>query len=128
MMILAIEDLTLGNIQSTIQFIASIITGGSIVCGFALMIGKKILKNMVVDPFNRRIDEMKENNNNRFKDIQLQTDKNYLVRFLADVEEGEKIDETELEHFYYTYDSYHKNGGNSYIDHKVEKLKKEGKL
>ena len=125
MEILAIIDkITISDIQTGLIALVSIIT--SIFTLYKLF--QNCLKKMVVDPFNQRIDEMKENNNNRFKDLQLQTDKNYLVRFLADVEEGEKVDETELEHFYYTYDSYHKNGGNSYIDHKVEKLKKEGKL
>lgn len=125
MEILAIIDkITISDIQTGLIALVSIIT--SIFTLYKLF--QNCLKKMVVDTFNQRIDEMKENNNNRFKDLQLQTDKNYLVRFLADVEEGEKVDETELEHFYYTYDSYHKNGGNSYIDHKVEKLKKEGKL
>lgn len=125
MEILAIIDkITISDIQTGLIALVSIIS--SIFTLYKLF--QNSLKKMVVDPFNQRIDEMKENNNNRFKDLQLQTDKNYLVRFLADVEEGEKVDETELEHFYYTYDSYHKNGGNSYIDHKVEKLKKEGKL
>ena len=124
MEILAIENMTIGDLQNNLIVFISII--GSIITLYKLI--QNCLKKMVVDPFNQRIDEMKENNNSRFKELQLQTDKNYLVRFLADVEEGEKVDETELEHFYYTYDSYHKNGGNSYIDHKVEKLKKEGKL
>lgn len=125
MEILAIIDkITISDIQTGLFALVSIIT--SIITLYKLF--QNSFKKMVVDPFNQRIDEMKENNNSRFKDLQLQTDKNYLVRFLADVEEGENIDETELEHFYYTYDSYHKNGGNSYIDHKVEKLKKEGKL
>ena len=125
MEILAIIDkITISDIQTGLIALVSIIT--SIITLYKLF--QNSLRKMVVDPFNQKIDEMKENNNNRFKDLQLQTDKNYLVRFLADVEEGEKVDETELEHFYYTYDSYHKNGGNSYIDHKVEKLKKEGKL
>lgn len=124
MEILAIENMTIGDLQNNLIVFISII--GSIITLYKLI--QNCLKKMVVDPFNQRIDEMKENNNSRFKELQLQTDKNYLVRFLSDVEEGEKVDETELEHFYYTYDSYHKNGGNSYIDHKVEKLKKEGKL
>ena len=75
-----------------------------------------------------KIDEVVALNNKRFTELQLQTDKNYLVNFLSRVENNQRIDETELEHFYFTYDDYHKNNGNSYIDHKVEKLKKEGKL
>ena len=91
--------------------------------------GKSIdFHNLILDeylnPFNKRIDEVVDFNNKRFTELQLQTDKNFLVNFLARVENGLLIDETELEHFYFTYDDYHKNNGNSYIDHKVEKLKK----
>lgn len=51
--------------------------------------------------------------------------KNYLVRFLADVENGEDIDEVEKERAYEVYDHYtndlHKN---SYIHAKWERLMK----
>ena len=66
--------------------------------------------------------------NNRLDDIELSTDKNFLVRFLADVEKENDLDPVEKERFYETYERYKKLGGNSYITHKVEKLEKEGKL
>jgi len=103
------------------------LTAGGVVCKFAFKSGKKILDKSL-EPFNKRIDEVVANNNARFTAMQLQIDKNYLVRFLADLEDGTPVDETELEHFWFTYDDYHKHNGNSYIDHKVDKLKKEGKL
>lgn len=121
------NSVTLGQLNDFIITFASVLTAGGVIVKVAVKISKKVLCE-ALEPFNKRIDETIENNNAKFKELQLQTDKNYLVRFLADVEKGEEVDETEMEHFYYTYESYHKNGGNSYIDHKVEKLKKEGKL
>ena len=132
------ENITLGQLYNFIITFAAVLTAGSVVCKIAFRSGKRILENSL-KPFNKRIDEVVENNNKRFAAIeestekqftamQLQMDKNYLVRFLADVEEGTPVDETEKEHFWFTYDDYHKHNGNSYIDHKVEKLKKEGKL
>lgn len=91
---------------------ASLLTAGGIIVKYALKGVEKML-----NPVFRRID-----------DLELQTDKNFLIRFLADIEQDAKIDEIEWEHFWKTYEQYHKLGGNSYIDHKVEKLKKEGKI
>ena len=120
-------EITLSQIQIFVINFASLLTAGCVIVTFALKIGKKIL-NKSLEPFDKRIDEVVNNNNKRFSAMQLQIDKNYLVRFLADLEQGNAVDETELEHFWFTYDDYHKNNGNSYIDHKVDKLKKEGKL
>lgn len=54
--------------------------------------------------------------------------KNYIVRFLADVEQGEPIDKDELHCFWDNYTLYQNMGGNSYIHEKVERLKAKGKL
>lgn len=54
--------------------------------------------------------------------------KNYIVRFLADVEQGEPIDKDELHCFWDNYTLYQNMGGNSYIHEKVERLKAQGKL
>lgn len=66
--------------------------------------------------------------NTRLNDIELSSDKNFIVRFLADIEQGNEIDEVERERFYEIYQRYKELGGNSYVSHKVEKLQKEGKL
>ncbi len=116
-------NITLGEIANVVIGLSAFITAGVVLVKYALAGVDKLLK-----PFNERIDKIEKNNKDNFRSLQLQTDKNYLVRFLADVEQGSPIDETELEHFWYTYDDYHNNNGNSYIDHKVDRLKKEGKL
>ena len=51
--------------------------------------------------------------------------KNYLVRFLADVERGEKMNDVEVARAYDAYDHYTDDlEGNSYIHDKWEKLMK----
>ena len=51
------ENITLGQIQSIITFIATSITSGGIIVVFALKIGKNIL-DKTLEPFNKKIDEM----------------------------------------------------------------------
>lgn len=121
------KNITIGEILEAGIFLLTFITTiVGLVKYFEKVVDKVLSKRL--NPFNEKIDQIEKANKDSFQALQLQTDKNYLVRFLADIEQNAKVDETEMEHFWYTYDNYHKLGGNSYIDHKVEKLKKEGKL
>lgn len=106
------ENITLGQIAIAFAFLVGLICSIEFLM---LRVNKKITK--ILEPINKKIDN-----------LELTTDKNFLVRFLSDVEQETKIDEIEWERFYETYKRYHDLGGNSYIDHKVDKLKKEGKL
>ena len=60
--------------------------------------------------------------------VDMETCKNFLVRFLADVERGEFIADAEKQRFWEEYQHYIDNKGNSYIKEWVERLKKEGKF
>lgn len=53
---------------------------------------------------------------------------NYIVRFLADIEQGEVLDEIERKRFWENYEIYKQLGGNSYVTEKVNKLKAQQKL
>ena len=124
----------LNSIKDNLDLIASIIVSGGIVAGFALKVGKGIL-NKELKPFKEQMNKMEKDRKDQHQetlqkidDVKLYTDKNFLVRFLADVEQGNKIDEVEKERFYEVYKDYRGLGGNSYIQHKVDKLQKEGKL
>ena len=124
-------NITVEQVANFIITFGAVLTAGGVICKVAISNGKKILDKSLdksLEPFDRRITELSDLHEKQYQALSLQTDKNYLVRFLADVEKGETVDETELEHFYFTYDDYHRHNGNSYIDHKVDKLKKEGKL
>lgn len=55
--------------------------------------------------------------------------KNFLVRFLADVEQDQPVDEVERMRFWETYHHYSVElGQNSYIKEKVANLKAQNKL
>ena len=54
------ENITLGQIQTVVIFIASFITSGGIIMAFALKIGKKILDRSL-EPFNKKMEEMDRN-------------------------------------------------------------------
>ena len=60
--------------------------------------------------------------------VDMETCKNFLVRYLADVERGEFVAEPEKQRFWEEYEHYTENGGNSYVKEWVERLKKEGKM
>ena len=75
---------------------------------------KKILKKMF-EPINKKIDN-----------LDLGQARNYLVDFLADVENEVPKDECQIERAYELYDHYtHDLGGNSYIHAKWERVMKE---
>ena len=76
-------------------------------------------------PTNAKLDAL----DRKLTDVDISACKNFLVRFLADIEQGNEIDEVERERFYETYAHYKDDLHlNTYIHDKVEKLKKEGKL
>lgn len=54
--------------------------------------------------------------------------KNYLVRFLSDVEAGETIDEVERERAYEVHDRYIREGHNGYIKARWNKCVEKGIL
>lgn len=103
----------------TIEQISAVLLGlvSFISAAEYLVVRMKRVFNKGLEPINARID-----------DLELTADKNFLVRVLSDMEDNKKLDEIEEERFYETYKRYHDLGGNSYIDNKVDKLKKEGKL
>lgn len=113
----AIQNLTLLDIGLIVAFIVGLIEG------------VKKLKKMIKDFFKGLLDDQFAALNVRLNDIDKQTCKNFLVRYLADIERGELIYDAEQQRFWEEYDHYvdelHEN---SYVKEWVAKLKKEGKL
>ena len=109
-------NITLGQIAEGLGIIVAILGGYGVLY-------KKIsesIESMIGKQLKPVIDTMKE--------LDLETCKNFLVRCIADIERGDKMSETEVERFWEQYEHYTKQGGNSYIKEKVEKLKASGKL
>lgn len=106
------EHITLGTIAKTIAFLIALIGGIE----------------FLLARFNKLFDNKLKPINTRLNEIELSSDKNFIVRFLADIEQGNLVDDVEKERFYEIYQRYKELGGNSYVSHKVDKLEKEGKL
>ena len=108
----AFENITIGQIATIIGTVVALIGGVE----FLLI------------RFNKIFDAKLNPINTRLNDIELSSDKNFIVRFLADIEQGNPVDEIERERFYEIYQRYIELGGNSYIKNRVDKLTKEGRL
>lgn len=118
-----VENITLGVISASIIFLAGLIGG----IKYLRSVLKESLTEMFKDQFdaiNDKLDDMDE----KIERVDMQSCKNFLVRFLADVERGNLTNSSETQRFWEEYEHYLNSGGNSYIKEWVEKLKKEGKL
>lgn len=117
------ENWTVGQIIGTLTLIAGGITALGVI---TKKLGEKITHWLQIQlaPINTKLIEL--------SDQATEADKNramdFIVRFLADVEQGATIDEEEKKRFWENYDLYTSLGGNSYIHGKVERLKGEGRL
>lgn len=106
------ENITLGTIATYVAFLVALIGGVE----------------FLLARFNKLFDNKLKPINTRLNEIELSSDKNFIVRFLADIEQGNLVDEVEKERFYEIYQRYRELGGNSYIKSRVDKLTSEGKL
>lgn len=129
------ENITLGTLASSVGFLATFI--GS--CLLLIKYAKKIFQKAIADPITKqmvtnkkeiddKIDKLIKDFNNKLNALGEDQCKNYLVRFLADVEEGVNVSDLETERAYDAYDKYtNVYHGNSYIHsrwNKVMKIKK----
>lgn len=120
----AVKNLTLLDISVVVLFIVGLIRG---VQELKKSI-KRFLKDLLADQFkevNDKLDGMQK----ALVTLDTQECKNFIVRYLADVERGDYIYESEQQRFWEEYDHYiddlHEN---SYIKEWVNRLRKEGKL
>lgn len=117
------EHVTVGQITTGITLLATFIGSAIAVYKyFCSLLGKQIEESL--KPLSSKVDSIANNMN----DMDLNRCKDFLVRFISDLEQGQVVSDIELERFHETYAHYQKIGGNSYIHDKVEKLKKQGKL
>ena len=118
------ELITVGQIAAGLALIVGLVKGIDYLCK---KIGASATKWLQagLEPTNKKIDELKAN----ISDVDASMCKNFLVRVMSDLEQGNPIDEVEKERFYETYKHYSDDLHlNTYIHDKYEKLKKDGKL
>ena len=126
---IAVEDIT-----AFISVVAGVITGGLVIFKFVNSIVQKWICSLL-KPVNDRIDESNriimarlDANAEELKQMQLEQYKNFLIRYLADIERDTELTEIELERFNDIYTKYDNLGGNSYVHRKIDKYKEQGKL
>lgn len=126
---IAVEDIT-----AFISVVAGVITGGLVIFKFVNSIVQKWICSLL-NPVNDRIDESNriimarlDANAEELKQMQLEQYKNFLTRYLADIERDTELTEIELERFNDIYTKYDNLGGNSYVHRKIDKYKEQGKL
>lgn len=101
------ENITLGQIATILAFIVGLI--GSV----------KYLSNELKNQVNKTLEPI----NNSIKDLDVSQCKNFLVRYLKDVEQNNKLDPVEIERAYEIYDHYTNDlKQNSYIHKRWEEL------
>lgn len=117
------EHITANQVMSGVTifatFIGSAIAIYKYLCNF---LGKQIEDSL--KPLNDKIDNIAKNMN----DMDLNRCKDFLSRFISDLEQGQTVSEIELERFHETYAHYQNICSSPYLHDKVEKLKKQGKL
>ena len=102
-----IENVSLGQILGGLTFIVSFITA----LGFLSNVLKK------------QVDKTLQPINDSIKELDIGQCKNFLVRFLADVEQGNDLDKVEMERAYEVFDHYTNDlKQNSYIHTRWEQL------
>lgn len=128
-MVIAVEDIT-----AFISVLAGVITGGLVIFKLVSSIVQKWVDSLL-KPVNDRIDESNriimarlDANAEELKQMQLEQYKNFLTRYLADIERDTELTEIELERFNDIYTKYDNLGGNSYVHRKIDKYKEQGKL
>lgn len=116
-------DITLGQISAFLGLIAGLIASVSAIMLFLKKSLKKVIKNEI-EPMSIQINKINDN----IKGLDVSQCKNFLVRFLADVEQGNVLDEVEKERAYEIYDHYTNDlKQNSYIHKRWSQLMEKEK-
>lgn len=126
---IAVDDIT-----TFISVIAGVITGLGIIAKFLDNMMKKWVTSLI-DPLNKKIEDynsemirLLEKNREEIHNVDLSQCKNFISRYLADMERERDLTEIEYERFNDILQHYDEIGGNTYVHNRIEKLKKQGKL
>ena len=119
-----LEQITIGEILTGLGVLTALIAAAIAIYKYF----KKAVENVLEEQFkriNERLDEIDET----IKQKDIDACKDFLVRFLSDVERGADISEMEMQRFSERYNQYiHKYEQNGYIQDKVNKLREKGLL
>lgn len=112
-----IQNLTLDEISVAVLFAAGLIGG------------IKYLKDTIKEAIEKILEDQFKGINEKLNTLDIQMTKNFLVRYLADVERENVIYDAENRRFWEEYDHYKDDlKQNSYVKKWVQDLEAEGKL
>lgn len=119
-----IQNLTLEQISIAVLFIGALYGGVK----YLIKEIKSFLDNLLDAKFNTINDKL-DGMSKTIRDIDVQTTRSFLVRYLADIEREDFIFDSEKELFWKEYDHYKDDlKENSFIKKWAERLEEEGKL
>ena len=117
------ENITLGEIGLALAFVAALVAS---IGAIGKVVSKAVKK--AFEAGSKEITDRLDKLEKKVDDVDLNTCKNFLVARLTDIDQGRALDSVGEERFWEQYEHYLSLGGNTYIQHKVEQLEKEGKL
>ena len=118
------EQINLGDIQSVLVFVASLLASGGVIVNFTLKRVRKIIDE-ALKPTNEKIDTL----TTKVNQVDVDNTKNYIQQAISALDAGEKMDSAAEQRFYENYDHYTEDLHlNSWVHREVERLEKEGKL
>jgi hypothetical protein len=117
------DTITLGEIGLLLGFVAALVASFGTIGKVVQKAVKKAFEGGL-KPTNDKIDKIEK----KVEEVDLNTCKNFLVARLSEIEQGINLDSVAEERFWEQYEHYLAIGGNTYIQHKVEQLEKDGKL
>ncbi len=128
------QDITLGAAGETILWIVAIIGGLAGLYRFLKSAIKKILQeefktiNKSIADLSNNVTESDKALADKIDALNMQTCKNFITRYLSDVERGVAVGEIEKERFAEEWDYYVNHDGNSYIKAWYKRLESKGFL
>ena len=117
-----LENLTLRDIGTDIAFIVAFI-GGIIYLKNQIQHWIETALSPKFNQINSKLNSIEGKVDKRFRSADL----NFLVASITDFENGH-VDESQKVQFWKVYDRYRNEGNSSYIENRVNQLKREGKL
>ena len=114
------ENITIGQFAAAIALIVGLITG--------IKYLNKTIKEWINAALNDRFGNLEkkiEEQDQKLNELDIDECKNYIILFISKVNNGERIEDIELQRFYSLYEHYLDKGENSFIKTKVEELKEK---
>ena len=112
------ENITIGQLAAAVAFIVALITG----IKYLNKTIKEWINSAVNDRF-KNIEKKIEEQDKNIEKLDIDECKNYIILFITKINNGDTIEDMELQRFYDLYKHYLDKGGNSFIKTKVEELK-----